>query len=247
MRRLLLVALVLRVAVAVAEDSATPLPDDPSVAAHVLNTARKDVKRARDGFKNMSPDERFVVDDARKVIMRTADWRALVPAFGAAADVLEAAGAGEGAASDLCHHMARTYRAMAEDLDGDAVYLDAEMRKKTPADRAAKTFERAEQLLAARADVATDEDAALAWQTVRRIDPRWRAFALNVRTVARGYPTLAAMERDEKLAALIGKAETLHKAIEPYFKGVRTKQDEEEPEPEPEPEKPRPRVYKKIG
>jgi hypothetical protein len=243
----LLVLFAILVRGATAEDAITPLADNPAIAAHVLSTARKDIKGARESFKDMSPDERAVVDDARKVIMRTADWRALVPAFGAAADLLDGASAGEGDVAVICAQMARTYRAMVEDLDKDAAYLSEEMKKQAPGERAATTFAEAEKLLAARADVATDEDALVAWQVVRRTDPRWRAFALNFKTLARGYATLAGHEHEEKLGAAIANAEKLHKALEPYFKGVRTKKDEGEPEPEPEPEKPRPRVYKRVG
>jgi hypothetical protein len=243
----LLVLLACLVRGAAAQDAATPLSDNPAVAAHVLNTACKDIKVAREGFKDLSPDERFVVDDARRIIMRTADWRALAPAFGAAADLLERAGAGEGAAADLCSHMARNYRAMAQDLDKDETYLSGELKAKAPGERAGTTFAEAEKLLAARADVATDEDATIAWQVVRRSDPRWRAFAFNFKTLARGYATLAGRKHDEKVAAAIASAEKLHKALEPYLMGVGTKQDEEEPEPVPPPEMPRPRVYMKIG
>jgi hypothetical protein len=243
--RLLLLAILVR-AVA-AEDAVTPLADNPAIAAHVLSTARKDVKEARGDFKHMPPGDRAVVDDARKIIMRTADWRALVPALGAAADLLERAGAGEGDMPDLCAHMARNYRMMAQELDDAETYLGDETRKQAPGERADTTFAAAEKLLAARADVATDEEAVAAWQVVRRNDPRWRAFALNFKTLARGYATLAGKEHEEKAGKAIADAEKLHKALEPYFKGVRTKRDADEPEPEPEPEKPRPREFKRIG
>ncbi|MCK6460638.1 MAG: hypothetical protein L6Q95_12190 [Planctomycetes bacterium] len=243
--RLLLLAILIR-AVA-AEDAVAPLADNPAIAAHVLSTARKDLKEARGDFKHMPPGDRAVVDDARKIIMRTADWRALVPALGAAADLLERAGTGTGDMPDLCAHMARSYRAMAHDLDDAETYLADETRKQAPGDRADATFAAAEKMLAARAGVATDEEAVAAWQVVRRNDPRWRAFALNFKTLARGYATLAGKEHEEKAGKAIADAEKLHKALEPYFKGVRTKKDAEEPEPEPEPEKPRPREFKRIG
>ncbi|HEX5136985.1 MAG TPA: hypothetical protein VFY93_08445 [Planctomycetota bacterium] len=246
--RLLLLLLAIPARIAASEDAVTPLSANPAIAAHVLSTARKDLKDARGDFKSMSPDERAVVADARQVILKTADWRALVPALGAAADLLEGAGATKGDDADLCACMARNYRAMAEDLDKDGTYLAAELRKQTPAERAATTFAEAEKLLAARADVATDEDAGNAWNVIRRNDPRWSAFALNFKTLARAYATLAEQQHGEALAAAVANASKLHKELETYFKGVKTKRDDaEEPEPQPAPEAPRPRVIKRVG
>lgn len=241
--RLLLLAILVRAAVA--EDAVSPLAENPAIAAHVLSTARRELKEAHYDFRRLTAGERALVDDARRIIMRTADWRAIVPALGAAADLLDRAGEGTGDMPDLCAHMARSYRAMADELDGTRIYL-GELGKQTPVERADATFAAAEKLLAARADVATDEDAAAAWQVIRRNDPRWRAFALNFKTLARGYATLAGKEHEERAGKAIANAETIHKALEPYFKGVRTKKDEEEPEPEPPPEKPRPREFKRI-
>ncbi len=242
--RILLLAILVRAAVA--EDAVTPLAGNPAIAAHALSTARKELKEAHYDLKRLTAGERAVVDDARRVIMRTADWRALVPALGAAADLLDRAGEGTGDMPDLCAHMARSYRALADELDRGEIYLGDELRQQSPGERADTTFAAAERLLAGRADVATDEEAVAAWQVIRRNDPRWRAFALNFKTLARGYATLAGKEHEEKAKKAIANAETLHKALEPYFKGVRTKKDEEEPEPEPPPEKPRPREFKRI-
>jgi hypothetical protein len=244
-RPLLLLAIL--APIAATEDAATPLASNPAIAAHVLSTARKDIKDARGDFKEMPPGDRAVVDDARKVIMRTADWRALAPALGAAADLLEGAGAAKGDDADLCAYMARSYRAMAEDLDKGESYLPDELKEQTPGERAATTFADAEKLLAARADVAPDEGAAHAWQVIRRNDPRWSAFALNFKTLARGYATLAEGKHSEELTAAVANARKLHEELATYFKGVKTKRDDDEPEPEPEPEAPRPRVYKRIG
>jgi len=243
-----LLVLAILVPIAASEDAVTPLASNPAIAAHVLCTARKDIKDARGDFKSMSPGDRAVVGDARKTVMRTADWRALVPALGAAADLLEGVGAAKGDDADLCAYMARNYRAMAEDLDKDETYLSDDLRKQAPGERAKATCAEAEKLLAARADVAPDKDAASAWDVIRRNDPRWSAFALNFKVLARGYATLAEGKHTEELTEAVANAGKLHKEIETYFKGVKTKRDDhDEPEPQPEPETPRPRVFKRIG
>ena len=221
------------------EDDRAPLSTNPSVAAHVLSTARKDLKGSRDAFKALSPDERGVVKGARDTVAPTAKWRALAPSFGAAADLLDAAGAGTGASAELCVHMAKSFRAMAEELDKDASYLTEEQQGAEPAKRAAETFAAAEKLLAEAAAAELEEIGTAAWELMERADPRYRAVAFNVKTLARGFATLGEMEHDEEALRAIANAAKLQAAIEPYFEGVKATR-REEPEPEPEP-KPKPR------
>jgi hypothetical protein len=230
-RTLLLLALLLPPAAA--EEKVVPLPDDPSIAAHVLNSARKDLKVARTDFKHMSPDERGVVKDARGAVEKTAFGRALAPSLGAAADLLEAASAGKGRDAELCAHMARTYRAMAEELDKDASYLPDDLRGREPGARADATFAEAEKLLAAAGDAGRGETSEMG--ILKRTDPLWRALAGNLATLSRGYATLDAGKHDEKLAGAVAKAEKLQKALEPWFAGVRTTRDEPPPAPGPAP------------
>jgi len=236
MRSLVLVALLL--VPAFGEDEIAPLPGNPAIAAHVLNSARKDLRTSRDDFKAMSPDERGVVKGARAAVAATPKGMALAAALGAAADLLEAANdAGEDSAADLCRHMAKSYRAMADELDEDASYLTDEMKEVAPAKRADDTFATAEKLLA---DAANDDTASPSWDCLKRTDPRMRALALNTKTLARGYATLAEGKHEEKLEAAVAKAAKLQAALEPYFEGVRTsKRDEPEPEPPPKPKGPR--------
>jgi len=234
MRSLALLALLL--APATAEDELGPLPGDPSIAAHVLAGARKDLKTARDDFKALSPDERGVIKTARQAVARTAEAKALAPALGAAADLLDGASSGNGPDAELCGQMAKSYRAMADELDKDESYLSDEMRGKTPAERADATFAEAEKFLAAAVDGTPGEQATTALECLKRSDPLWRALALNTKTLARGYATLAATEHDEKLAAAVAKAAKLQKALEPFFAGIRTsKRDEPAPAPPPPP------------
>lgn len=221
------------------EDDRSPLSTDPSVAAHVLSTARKDLKGSRDAFKALSPDERGVVKGARDTVAPTAKWRALAPSFGAAADLLDAAGAGTGAGADLCVHMAKSFRAIANELDKDASYLTEEQRDTEPGKRAAETFAAAEKLLAEAAVAELEEIGTAAWALMKRADPRYRAIAFNVNTLARGFATLREMKHDEEAGGAIANAAKLQAALAPYFEGVRAARDEE-PVPTPEPE-PKPR------
>lgn len=228
-----------------AGDDAAPLSTDPAVAAHVLATARKELKDARDGFKTLSPDGRDLLKGARDAVAPTARWRALAPAFGAAADLLESAAAGSGASAELCAHMAKSFRAMAGELDKDASYLTGEQARLAPAERASATFAAAEKLLAAAEGGEPEEIGTAAWDLMKRKDPRYRALALNMKTLARGFAALGGMEHEEKAGKAIADAAKLEEALERYFKGVRTSLGEE-PEPEPEPKPKRKRGVRRI-
>lgn len=230
MRTLALVALLL--VPATGEDETAPLPSEPAVAAHVLASARKDLKVSRDDLKLMSADERGVVKRARDGVAETATWKGLGTAFGAAADLLERAGEGEGKDAELCLHMARSYRAMAEEIDKDASYLTDAQRELAPAERADSTFAAAEERLAAAAGEPA-ETAAEAWGVMRRTDPRCRALALNAKTLGRGFVTLGQEEHEKRPGEAIAKAAKIQEAIEPVFAGVRTTRDEPEPAPAP--------------
>lgn len=235
-----LVVVALLVPSAAGKDDDAPLATDPAVAAHVLSTARKELKNARDAFKALPPDDRGVVKGARDAVAPTAKWRALAPSFGAAADLLEKAGAGSGASAELCAHMARSFRAMAEELDKDASYLAEDLRGAAPGERSAATFAAAQKMLAA-AEAATETETA-SWDLMKRKDPRYHALALNARTLARGFATLRGMEHAEAAGAVIADAAKLQVALEPYFAGVKAK-GPEKPEPDKEPEKP----YRRRG
>ncbi len=229
-----LVLLALLLPPAAAKDDSAPLSSDPSVAAHVLATARKELKASRDAFKAISPDERGVIKSARDTVAPTARWRALAPSFGAAADLLEGAGAGTLPSADLCMHMAKSFRAMAAELDKDASYLTEEQAGLAPAERAPATFAAAEALLAEGAALELEEIGTAAWDLMKRNDPRYRALALNMRTLARGFVTLREMEQEEKAGKAIADAARLEEALKPWFAGVKASRAEE-PEPEPEP------------
>jgi hypothetical protein len=234
MRALVLVALL--VPSAAGKDEDAPLSTNPAVAAHVLSSARKDLKTARDAFKALSPDERSVVKGARDTVAPTAQWRAIAPSFGAAADLLEKAGAGNGASAELCAHMARSFRAMADELDKDASYLSKELQETAPAERSAATFAAAEKLLAEAEAAELEEVGAAAWDLMKRRDPRYHALALNVRTLARGFATLREMEHDEAAGPVITSAGKLQTALAPCFAGVKTSVPEKPETPEKEPE-----------
>lgn len=207
------------------------LPSDPSTAAHVLSTARKELVTSRGAFKVLSPDERGVIKRARNAVAETPKGRVLAPGFGAAADLLERASAeAKGGEADLLACMAKTYRAMAEELDKDATYLTDEQKGQAPAERADSTLAAVEALLAGAAE---GKPESLSWDRLKRLDPRYRALAVNMRTVARGYVTLGKKDRDEKLAATIASATKLHGALEPYFEGV---PDTRAPEVKPVPD-----------
>jgi hypothetical protein len=231
-----LVLLALLLAPAAGETSIAPLPEDPSVAAHILSSSRKDLKVSRDDLKALSPDERGVVRKSRGAVAETASWKALAPAFGAAADMLERAGEGEGPTAELCVHMAKSYRAMADEIDKDASYLTDEQKELAPAERAEATYATAEALLAA-AVADKEEVAAEAWSVMKRVDPRCRALALNAKTLGRGFATLTETEHDAKPGDAIAKAAKLQEEIEPVFEGVRTSRDGPEPTPAPAPKK----------
>jgi hypothetical protein len=204
----------------------------------VLASARKDLKVSRDDYKALSPDERGVVKKARDAVADTAKWRSFAPSFGAAADLLEVAGAGTGATAELCVYMAKSFRAMADEIDKDASYLTEEQKGLLPAERADATFAAAEKLLAEAAQAETEEVATLAWGVLARTDPRCRALALNVKTLARGFATLTETEHEKKSGEAIARAAKLQEALEPLFAGVRTTRDAEPP-PEPAPPKKR--------
>ena len=236
-RAAVLLALLLRSAAG--EDDRAPLSTNPSVAAHVLTTARKDLKASRGAFKALSPDERGVVKGARDTVAPTAKWRALAPSFGAAADLLDAAGAGAGASAELCVQMAKSFRAMADELDKDASYLTEEQRGAEPGKRAATTFAAAQKLLAEAEAAELEEVATAAWDLMKRSDPRYRAIAFNLKTLARGFASLGEMEHDEEALRAIANAAKLRAAIEPCFEGVKATRSEEpkaKPEPEAKPE-----------
>jgi hypothetical protein len=220
------------------EGETPPLPSDPAVAAHVLSSSRKDLKVSRDDLKGLSVDERGVVRKARDGVAETATWKALAPALGAAADLLERAGEGEGADAELCVYMAKSYRAMADEIDKDASYLTDEQKELAPAERADSTFAAAEEKLAAVApEVETEETGKEAWGVMKRADPRCRALALNVKTLGRGFVTLGAKEHEKRPGEAIAKAAKLQERIEPLFAGVRTSRDEPAPAPAPPPRK----------
>jgi hypothetical protein len=206
------------------------LPSDPSAAAHVLSTARKALVTSRGAFKALSPDERGVIKRARNAVAETPKGRVLAPAFGAAADLLERASAEAKGEEDLLACMAKTYRAMAEELDKDASYLTDEQKAQAPAERADSTLAAVETLLASAAE---GKPESLSWDRLKRLDPRYRALAVNMRTIARGYATLGKKDGDEKLAATIASATKLHGALEPYFEGVA---DTRPPEVKPVPD-----------
>jgi hypothetical protein len=220
------------------EADVTGLPADPAIAAHVLSSARKDLKVARDDLKALSGDERIVVRKSRDAVAETAMWKALAPACGAAADLLERAGEGDGATQELCVYMAKSYRAMAEELDKDASYLTDEQKEQAPAERADATLAAAQPLLDAAAAALAEETTTEAWGVAKRTDPRCRALALNVKTLGRGFVTLAEKEHEKKPGEAIAKAAKIQEAIEPIFAGVRTTRDAAEPEPAPPPKKP---------
>ena len=236
MRALAFVALLL--VPAAGEGETTPLPSDPAVAAHVLSSSRKDLKVSRDDLKLLSADERGVVRKARDGVAETATWKALAPALGAAADLLERAGEGTGADAELCVYMAKSYRAMAEEIDKDASYLTDEQKEIAPAERADATLAAAEEKLAAvTPEVEAEETATQAWGIMKRADPRCRALALNAKTLGRGFVTLGEKEHEKRPGEAIAKAAKLQERIEPLFAGVRTSRAEPEPAPAPTPKK----------
>lgn len=214
-----------------AGEDLSPLPSDPSAAAHVLSTSRKMIVTSRAAFKVLSPDERGVIKRARDAVAETPKGRVLAPAFGAAADLLERASAeAKGEAADLLASMAKTYRAMAEELDKDASYLSDELKARAPAERADSTLAAVEALLAGASE---GKPESVAWDRLKRLDPRYHALAFNMRTVARGYATLGEEKHGEKLAATIATARKLHASLEPYFEGVlETRPPEVKPVPD---------------
>jgi hypothetical protein len=244
-RALFLLAILL--APALGESDTAPLAADPAIAAHVLSSARKDLKVSRDDLRTLSPDERGVVKRSRDAVAETPKWKALAPAFGAAADLLERAGQGEGETAELCIYMAKTYRAMADEIDKDASYLTDEQKELAPAERAEATFAAAEALFAAAnaAEAEAEEAATEAWGVMKRVDPRCRALALNAKTLGRAFATLSEKEHEAKPGEAISKAAKLQEEIEPVFEGVRTSREAPEPAPAPT-KKPRKRYPIRI-
>jgi hypothetical protein len=199
-RPLLVLALLLLPAAA--EDAPDP--------AEALASARADLKISRTEFKRLTRVEREALAEARTTVARKA--RGLAPAFAAAADLLEGV-KGE----ELIAQMAKSYRAMAEEID------------KTPP--APEVKARAEALLGEAAAEKDEEPAAAAWRLVKRGDPRYRALAANMKALKEAYETLG--EAEGEAAAAVAGALKLHQALEPWFEGVPTERPAP-PEPEPE-------------
>lgn len=196
-----------------------PLPEAPAVALHVLSTVRGELAASRARYKALSADERSVIKKARGTVEEGKKWSALAPSFGAAADLLERASRMAEQDEDLLRSMSKTYRAMATEIDKGESYLTEELKEKDPAERADATLAAAEKLL----EEAKGEDAeveTLAWERVQRLDPRTHALAANLKTLARGYATLLGRKHGEEAAKAIAKAEKLHEATAPCFKGV---------------------------
>jgi len=209
---------------AAGEQAPAPAPaEDPAPA---LAKAREDLTVARTEFKRLARVEQAAIRDARATLEKTKRGAALAPAFSAAADVLEAAAAEDGAWSRLCRDMAESYRALARELDAKERYLDADLRARKAAERAADTASRALALLAAGAQEEQGEEVAAAWRIVRAGDPRFASLARNHAALAGAFATLA--ERKCESAA-VDRARKLHESLAPYFEGV----DTERPPPPP--------------
>ncbi len=180
-------------------------PVAATVLEEALATAREELKLSRGEFKKLAQVERDALRDARRTVAATAKGRALAPTLLAAAEWLEGA-SGDDA---LVSQMARSYRAMAEELD----------RKIAPDAKA-----RIAALLEEAAAEKETREAKAAWHLVKRGDPRYRALAVNMQALKAAL--LSVSERDGALGTPFEGVAKLNKALEPYFEGVETARPE---------------------
>lgn len=190
MRRLLALSLLLSPLAAASDD-----------LAETLRIARERLDVARGEFKKLAMVEKEALRDARKTFAATARGRALAPAFAAAADLLEGASGDEA----LLTRMARSYRAMADELD-----------KKVAPEAKADAL----NLLEEGAAEKQGAEAKAAWNLLKRGDPRYRALAANMEALKAALSSLG--ERDGAKGKALAAVAKLNKALEPYFEGVDT-------------------------
>jgi hypothetical protein len=221
-------ALVLLCLVGVA--AGDPTTGDPKASCEALTSARKEIRRARVEFRRLARVEQTALTQARKVVFReAARGKAMAPAFGAAADLLEAAAAQDKKLARLCTEMAASYRTMSAALDKGESYLTAEQRAKAPAKRAEATFKQAHGKLTAAEKAEVGKGEASAWSLVRKGDPRYRALASNMKVLGAAFLIAEGMQPNASAKATLARVRQLNDLLKARFAGVAT----ERPKPPP--------------
>ena len=197
-----------------------------------LKSARRDIAVARGEFKRLARLEQRALKAARKdVFKQSPQGQAMAPALSAAADLLEATGAAEKdtKVSALCSQMAASYRAMARALDKKDEHLAKTLRARKPAERAGETYKRALALLQ---EPATERpETAASWRMIKQGDPRYRAFARNMKLL---QASLAAMAvASPKGAVCVDGVKKLEGFLQVHFAGVATERPQPPPAPAP--------------